>query len=365
MIVKHIIKCKEDMECVRLKWNMLENGKDMTFFQSFAWNALLVDHFYNCFFSRVFSQVVIYESDRIIVPIIVQKHTWKFRSYGRKRGLYFLGSNSYSDYLNFIYDKVKDSDFAELITYISSDYENLPLYFFLISEHVSANNFLKRGEYELLKPTVAVSVELPETVEAYTNLLSKNTRQNLRTALNRIQKENREYTIEYSKGIVAKDIIDELAKIHLDRIMKINTNNSSFRRRLSSVLKKSILKQSELYNNIIVDAMSKLPNSLLVVSKIDGCIAGYLFGFADRESVRIVQNCYVEKYQFYSPMFRGAYDFMCELIGKKEFSEVDFTRGEEDYKYKLGGVETKLLSYKIESAQKRKVQIENKNMHHR
>ena len=55
----------------------------------------------------------------------------------------------------------------------------------------------------------------------------------------------------------------------------------------------------------------------------------------------LMQNCFKMEYAFYSPLFRGTYDFLIKQIQNesKNVMQIDFTRGDEPYKYKLGGVE--------------------------
>ena len=67
----------------------------------------------------------------------------------------------------------------------------------------------------------------------------------------------------------------------------------------------------------------------------------------DSDAVRVMHNCIKEEYNFYSPMFKGAYDFICEEINNKRYNvaQVDFTRGNESYKFQLGGKELPLNSY--------------------
>ncbi len=49
----------------------------------------------------------------------------------------------------------------------------------------------------------------------------------------------------------------------------------------------------------------------------------------------------------YSPVFRACYDFITKEAIENNLEWLDFTSGDEDYKYKLNGKEMILYSYKI------------------
>ena len=93
--------------------------------------------------------------------------------------------------------------------------------------------------------------------------------------------------------------------------------------------------------------MQYMPNSCLIVVYLNSKVTGYLYGLRDGTIIRIMQNCFDEKYKFYSPMFRGTYDFILSCYETCDVTAIDFTRGNEEYKYKLGGIETKLYTYII------------------
>ncbi len=116
---------------------------------------------------------------------------------------------------------------------------------------------------------------------------------------------------------------------------------------MSSYVRIKYRTNREKNNNIISESMKVMDNSCLVICYLNNDIAGYLYGLIDRDTIRIMQNCVKEDYKFYSPMFRGAYDFILMQYDNDDIKIVDFTRGNEQYKYNLGGVEIQLKSYEI------------------
>jgi CelD/BcsL family acetyltransferase involved in cellulose biosynthesis len=197
--------------------------------------------------------------------------------------------------------------------------------------------------------SVSVSVSIDESPEIYQKRLSKHTRQNLRTARNRMHTDGLDYEFRIYGTIDDASLLDELRTLHMARL-RVKLNGSSTAnpvRRLSSFIRKTVREHRETHNNIIYSSMQCMDNSCLVVVFLNQKIAGYLYGLRDGSIIRIMQNCVDEQYHFYSPMFRGAYDFILSCYEKGNVSAVDFTRGDEEYKYKLGGVETKLRNYVI------------------
>lgn len=345
MLNKYIIKGTDDLKPLKEKWERLEKGSDMTFFQSYEWNRLLVENFYGASYNCFFAEIVVYETDHIIAPLLVQKQNVHIRWLGRRKGVFFLGTGNYSDYMNFIYESMDECELKELIYYIRSDNRDLLLTLSMIREDTVMVHLLQSIGFTKSEATVAVSVTLPESEDAYDAMLSKSTRQNLRTSKNRMVKDGMDYQLEYVQGTVNSDLIFHLVGIHLQRVMEINTDKSSIKKYLSSTIRKWNLRRVEMKNNIISSAMAKVERSMLIIARLNGNIAGFMYGFIDDGTIRIVQNCYVDDYKFYSPMFRGAYDFAVNQISSKGFTSIDFTRGGEAYKYKLGGIEIKLYSF--------------------
>lgn len=105
-----------------------------------------------------------------------------------------------------------------------------------------------------------------------------------------------------------------------------------------------------MYNyDIVENSMRRLPQSYFIIVKLKGVIASYLYGLRDDRAIRIMHNCFDEDYKFYSPMFRGAYDFILDQTENRALNvdQIDFTRGDEEYKFKLGAEELPLYHYAL------------------
>lgn len=350
----HVIKKVEDFEEYKNSWEQIEHGKDMTVFQSFNWNKLLVEQWLSRSFNRLFSEIYIIclkngPKVRIIAPLIIQKKSIGVKWLGRKKGIYFLGIESYSDYMNLIYDDdTKESEIETLLNDILKTFSEFTLRLSCVRDETLLSNWcLSQGFSDKLY--TSVFVEIPDNQEIYTKSLSKSTRQNLRTAINRITRDNLTYEMLVYDCVQDEAFLNSLNQIHIDRVRNKNRKKAAGKLRyLSNFLRTRYQEFLDGKYNIIINSMSRLDNSVFVIVKLNDDIAGYLYGLRDGNTVRIMQNCYNEKYSFYSPLFRGAYDYILSVIAEDtDVKSVDFTRGDEEYKYKLGGKEHVLHSFLV------------------
>lgn len=349
-IRKYEIKKEEDFLAIEEIWRSIETGTEMTIFQSYDWNKLLIREELSKPLSGFLLGIYVYvgENERnavVIFPIVVKKHSNKISKKGRRRGIYLLGSGSYSDYLNAIYKGTVEPDmFGSVLSQIRNDFigyeihmddirQDTQFLFYLIN---STNTFTEN---------VAVQVTKRDTLDEYNKELSKSVRQNLRTAKNRMNRDGVSYELTVLERTDDKSLIDKLRDIHIERVLEKNMQDrNGFFLRLE--LKYRIYK--ETHNNIISNSMKSMEESRIVIVKLNGNISGYLYGLVDKRAIRILQNCVRSEYKFYSPMFCGAFDYIVQtLYEKDEIDIVDFTRGDEKYKYNLGGEEVKLYSFML------------------
>lgn len=345
----HTIKSMKDFEALECAWKQLENGKDMTAFQSYEWNRLLVEEFFHLRYNRLFAEIqcyVVTEDQKAvaILPVIIQKRSAKILWWGRKKGAYILGEGSWSDYLNFIYQEPNEEAWELILN-------NLPKPVFVTSLRSSAEmcHFLEdRGS--MLSQQPSVFVPLMSDAAEYLASLSKSVRQNLRTATNRMNKAGLAYELRIEDGKLDAALANELVGMHYDRAKIKNQRN--YKKNLhwiSRNLRNSYKEYQNRQYNIIYHSMTGNASGVTVIVYLNGVPAGYMYGVRDSHAVRVMHNCIKEEYKFYSPMFIGAYDFICEEINNKRYNvtQIDFTRGNESYKFQLGGVELPINNYAI------------------
>lgn len=341
------IHTAEDLEVIKKDWIRLEAGKDMTIYQSYAWNRLLVESWSKDVKNRIFSRISIYclydgNDIRFLMPLLIEKLSIRNRWMRKERGIHILGDETYTDYLNGIYDQCSQDDILQTLEAIRNDQKNMPMLFRSIKKETLFSSVL--GKIGRLENTgIYVSVKRRSNAEAYRESLSKNTRQNLRTAQNRMEKDGVVYELKVLDR-VEPDFIKKLQRMHTERLRIKNHNDRDLLHRLSSLIHQHFRIMDA---RLVFDSMKCIDDSVWVVIYLNGQIAGYLYGLKDRKSIHIMLNCVNIKYKYYSPMFFGAYDYIVKTYEGTETDEVDFTRGTETYKYRLGGSEAKLQSYSL------------------
>lgn len=352
-IIKHEIHDVRDILLLRKDWEKLEKGRDMTTFQTFEWHRLLIQEWYGWKLHALYSRVrvyIAYENDQpvMIFPAIIYRFSTRTKWFGQYRGIYLLGQGSYSDYMNVIYDSFSDQAFQTIVLEIQKDFPAFPILLTSMRGDWESASGMTRIGIEKQESDVAVAVHRKESAEVYTGSLSKNTKQNLRTAMNRINRDGLRYELTVTGRLTDRQVLDTLQAIHIKRMKIKNQNHEDIVHAVSSWIRRSVRSYREKHHNIVMMSMQENENSCLIMIRLNDEIAGYLYGLREEQAIRIIHNCFDERFKFYSPLFRGAYDFILSIYEKDaDVREIDFTRGDEAYKYKLGGEEIKLYDFRI------------------
>lgn len=331
-------------------WKPLENGPDMTVFQLYDWyknvNQLYLDeHFLNHFRECIY--VIATEGERpiMIAPIQVIKfgvNIYYKKTIGQNKGFYLIGRNGYSDYLNFIYDDFSEEAVDAIFTFLKKMYGYNNSYFEMVLESTELYKYIHR-RYCIINNISCYCAELvlPDSFDEYKKKLSKNMRQNIRTAFNRQKKNNIELHHEL---ILETD--DELAKLlyeirekRLGQKQKAVTKNLPIHGKAYYAFRHTYRKLLCSYHDVLKNNCN--PWCFLV--KDGDKIAGYFWGIRNPEKgVYYVILAGVEPdYAWYSPSVSHFYAYLEELYenNNTEIKSFDFTRGGEKYKHDIGADE--------------------------
>lgn len=321
-----------DLNQLENEWRNLESGSDMTYFQTYDWyRSLLADIPVDC--ERYESRFVVLRKDgevKAIAPIWVIKRNFGFVN---KKGIYLLGHGGWCDYLNFIYKDTSADDLLYLLKDISLHYginyfgfDDVPESSLLYKTIVNSLPILQDSK------STCIKLELPSTLEQYDSMLSKNTRQNLRTAANRIQKAGLTISFNFDDRTVDKKICEELREIRLPK----KQGNYDILRRLKIALIDRLHHKFHFRLPFYAD-----DNYHIMTAFINDELAAYFNYGIDVSHKRIVLMAVgtSEKYSWYSPgmlLMRAFINYKFQL---QDIEVIDFTRGNEKYKYSLGGQE--------------------------
>lgn len=218
---------------------------------------------------------------------------------------------------------IKDLNNNQISLHLSGVNENSNLY------KLMKNKIAIKGETKCS----AIKLESDNTFDSFFKNLSKSVRQNIRTAYNRLQTDNK--SIEYrdeNKGTVKKTIR------HYNKLYVV--------RRLKRYKNMSILKSICYYfNEPILSSILKSNHFKLVSIIIDGQIAGYMAGLLQNKVFYVPRLVINDKFAKYS----AGMLLICEFIKHaKGVDYLDLSSGSESYKKMLQAIEHKNYDITIE-----------------
>ena len=334
-------------EALKCAWKKLELGKDMTAFQYYNWHMMLDIEFKQNWLKRLFGTVKYYvlysDSDPVLIaPLYIQRYTVTIKNFGYEKGIFFLGTKGYSDYLNFIYRDVTVDEISYFIKFISNDTGIHDMTFSQIMEESLMNCIFheKMEEAQHVSEEACVKLQIPQSVEVLNQKMSKQFRQNYRTQKNHYKKDGFEMNIELIEGTVPTNIIRRIQDIHDDRFRKKNRHNNHVRFYSLIALFKPRFDE-------VGYALEHNDNNWLLLGKHNNKIISYMFGLKDHNAIRVMQMGFDSTYENRSPCITAFLDCLYQEFGMFANCVIDFTRGEEPYKYRMGGEKHLINQYHI------------------
>lgn len=317
---------------IRGEWEALETGEEMTMFQSYQWFQMLVEHYIPEDTKNFESLYAVVESDGnpcMIAPLWIVKKTFRFLN---KKGIYLLGRDSFSDYLNFVYKNFDANAFDCLLNDLSKRYRIKSFAFESFRDTTSIYRHIIKN-YIITKNNgyACVGLSLPLSVDEYHKFLSKNSRQNLRTARNRLVKDGKNLVFDFDDQQVDKNRCLEI------REAKLRVNYTKFS--LMVKYKYRILNRFR-YHFPFFTPIAFFPGSKVMTACDDEGNLRAFFNYAydtNGTSIRVMAAGTDLNYARYSPGMLLMYNFVLKAIQDGRLKEIDFTRGDEKYKFSLGG----------------------------
>lgn len=304
--------------------NIYRENKELSPYQSYEWNRGLIE--YGIYKGKL-NFIVLYKNNK---PVIIAPFIRKNRIFYSE--LTFIGEKTHSDYLDFVYDKnLEFEDFKYFITEILN--HNKVIKLSEINEKSLTLEFLNR--LELLKSwykQICVKIPICLDEKEYFNTLSSNTRHTLKKEQNKIQKELNEasfhfYVRENLEETFVRQVVDLYYKRQKERYHK---------------------HLDEKYIQYLIQAIKENNNIFLGACFIHGDLAACQLSLISRENnICGMINAMDSAYKEYSLGNILLYKTICYLIKENgklnddtlKYKYYDLTRGNEEYKYKLGGVE--------------------------
>lgn len=212
--------------------------------------------------------------------------------------------------------------------------ENSPLYHTILESNHKINNLIS------VKNT-SISLGFPDYA-TYKSTLSKHVKQNLRTARNRIAKDGKNYVYTFLAGNNTNEIIfNQKCEKYLDLYLE---------RQAEKYQGKSYRHQIYLkhFNYITKSVVNE--NCIMADISIDDRVVAFLQGglSSDGRSFEIPRLAIDDKYGFYSPGMILIDETIKKIMNcNLGIDEFNLCRGEEEYKYKMGGSNYDTLNFTV------------------
>lgn len=189
----------------------------------------------------------------------------------------------------------------------------------------------KKYRAEMSRDIINVKINFRDKkYDEYIGDLSKHARQNIRTAYNRLVKDGRilEY-YEYTPQTSAKE-----RKKARDRQTEIYSKRQEKRYAKGNIIRKLYVRTINFVTKGCVSDVGFISEI-----KIDGHTAAFLQGFVDTKNrvVLVPRLAINNEYGFYSPGMLLVCETIKRLIETDNYDALSLTRGEEKYKFDLGG----------------------------
>lgn len=296
------------------------------------------EHTKNIFRTWIYVLAEDEEKPIMIAPIQVIRLGAEFMGIGLERAFYFIGRQGYSDYLNFIYKDFSEKAVLCIFSYLQKTYGISKCYFERLLEQTELYRYIEKTYKIQQTECYCASLVLPHTFEEYKGLLSKSTRQNIRTAINRQNRNNLELTHE-----MIYDVDDEMAKtlmtIREQRLGEKRAKASakaSWRGRLYHRFRSLLIMLFNAKHNVITECCN--PWCFLV--KDNDRIVSYFWGMKNyyKGEYYVILAGVDKEFAWYSPSLSHLYLFLEEQYEKEDetIKVIDFTRGGERYKEDMG-----------------------------
>lgn len=312
------------------EWREIEsNNKSISPFQYYKFIKIVNCHY--LFFKLakmefpIFFKIIEDDATIMIVPLCKRI---------TKEGTYYtsFGTTPTIAYQDLIFDKSMTIEkMVECLEFINKKLKKVK--FHNIPESSLTFSAFRYLGIKPLKEHVNISIPVAETHEVYIQRLSKSTRQNIRTAYNRLKKDGLEYDIRVINGA-------ELTRQEVKKIMDLYIRRRRIRYRSTSKLHEWFLRH-EHFNTI---ALSKLDNGIYMILYINGRLAGFWGGYisTDDKIVTVPRLAIDDTFKRYSPgiiLINETMKWFC-AVNRRQF---DLSKGDDSYKLTMGG--EKYLSY--------------------
>ena len=247
----------------------------------------------------------------------------------RKGKRYLGGDWSPTGHLDFVYAQdITEETLQEIVAALKKTVGTLRIN--KLPEGSKLNQLLSRTYKAADTPKTCVNIPFGDDYDGYFACLSKSVRQNNRTAKNRLAREGKTFRVEtFVGGGECKAYVKEAYRIYTER------SNERYHHNMKGW--EVFIKE---YFQAVSLSLQKSHNRMWSFLFIDGEMAGFMGGFTTVDGTRVVipRLAINGKYALYCPGNLLIAETVRNLMETTSIRNLDLSRGDETYKYSMGGV---------------------------
>lgn len=323
------------LKSIELEWqNLYRSNFGLSPYASFEF-AKIFSKYYRFAWKRMFLMPRIYQlldeadNTRMIIPL-----------FGRNNHYYIFGDLLASGYMDFIYPgTILEEEFEEAFKLLQTELEGSTLHFNRVNERSRLNDYLK-ARYSYTSKDTCVDISFGSDYEEYFGQISARTRRNLHNRHNRLSRDSIQWVLDV---ITDKPIPNQTKNAMLD------VYNQRFLNR-DGVKVGKLLELSRRYTHPITIATTKMKGNFNSILRLDGSIAAFLCGYSTNDDYSIVvpRLAINDEFADYSPGLILISETVRWLIQNSNIRRLDLAKGDERYKFGMGGKEHYNYAYKID-----------------
>lgn len=259
--------------------------------------------------------------------------------YGTRKKYYLFGDLASTGYLDFIYDESTNAEcFEEAFCLLGKKLHGCTLLLNRINEKSMLNDYLS-ARYPYKRKEVCVNIAFDSGFDAYMSSLNKKTRHNINTVKNRLMKDGLSFRLE----VMINERIDARKE---KEILSVYEKRQKTR---YSIRCGPVSNTIRRLKNPICLSTACMQGNFNAILRFNDKQAAILCGYVsnDNRTVVIPRHAIDQTYAQYSPGLLLISETIRWLSLHSSVRNLDLSRGDEHYKYLLGGVDHFNYSYEI------------------
>ncbi len=192
-----------------------------------------------------------------------------------------------------------------------------------------------------MKEQTFLKIPQQKDIDEYIAGLSKSTRQNIRTAYNRMNRDEIKFDLEVAYPTKDKlELYNEAISAYVERQKKFyNKKYLLGSKALTELYYKTFDPESR--------SLKDLANSFTAVLKLNGQVAGIMMALAHENTIVVPRLAIDSEFNFYSPGVILIVETLRYMLAHTQLNSIDLSLGNERYKYSMGGEEYFAYDFQI------------------